>query len=312
MAKELEHEWAIEPGHITLRSYAKINLGLQVVGKRTDGFHEIRTVYQTVDLHDCLQIQLINGTEIELDSNHEALRRSDNLVIRAVRALNDVRQLQQGCRIHLEKKIPLGSGLGGGSSNAAVAILGMKKLLNLNLSTRRMFEMGEELGSDVPFFFVGGTALGVGRGSEVYPLEEPAQRYVLLVVPKEGVSTQQAYARLRLPLTKEDRKSIMPVFCSSYLDSLAHNQFLENDFETVVFHDFPDLKRIKNELRGLGALGAGLTGSGSALFGIFEDAGEMRKAKERIERIASDSLQLIETKTLRREQYWNCLVESPQ
>jgi 4-diphosphocytidyl-2-C-methyl-D-erythritol kinase len=309
MAEELDHERAIEPRQITLRSYAKINLGLQVVGKRDDSFHEIRTVYQTVDLHDCLQIQLSSGAEIEFDSNHEALRWSDNLVVRAARALNNLLQTQQGCQIYLEKRIPLGSGLGGGSSNAAATILGMKKLLRLDLSTRQMLEMGEALGSDVPFFFVGGTALGVGRGSEVYPLEELAQRHVLLVIPEHGVSTQDAYARLRLPLTKQDRKSIMPVFCSGYLDSLAHNQFLENDFETVVFHDFPDLKRIKNELRGLGASRAGLTGSGSALFGIFSDPGEMWKAKERI---ASDSLQLIETETLRREQYWNCLVESLQ
>jgi 4-diphosphocytidyl-2-C-methyl-D-erythritol kinase len=294
---------------IILHSYGKINLGLQIIGRREDGFHEIRTVFQTLELHDRLQIRLVRGHDIEFDSDHPALHPSDNLVVKAMSALNGFLALKRGCRIRLEKKIPLGSGLGGGSSNAAVAILGMKKLLNLRLSTRQLFEIGGLLGSDVPFFFVGGTALGVGRGSEVYPLKECAPNHVLLVVPSRGVSTVQAYARLRLTLTKQSRKSMIPVFCSAYVDSLDRNKFLENDFEKVVFCDFPDLKRIKRELLKLGALGAGLTGSGSALFGLFESESKMLKARDGV---ASDNFQFIETKTLPRQQYWNCLVESLQ
>jgi 4-diphosphocytidyl-2-C-methyl-D-erythritol kinase len=297
----------LKPKQIALRSYAKINLGLQIVGKREDGFHEIRTVLQTVDLYDRLQIRLIKVNHIEFDSDHEALHPSDNLVVKAVSALNGVLSLKQGYRIHLEKRIPLGSGLGGGSSNAAVTILGMKKLLNLSLSTRQLLEIGGSLGSDVPFFFVGGTALAVGTGSEIYPLEEHAQNHVLLVVPFRRVSTPQAYAKLRLPLTKQSGKSMIPVFCSTYLDSWSCNQFLENDFERVVFRGFPELKRIKRELLKLGALAAGLTGSGSALFGLFDSKSKMLKARNGV---ASEVFQLIETKTLQRQQYWNCLVES--
>jgi 4-diphosphocytidyl-2-C-methyl-D-erythritol kinase len=308
MAKRPEVE-----GHLTeqiaLRSFAKINLGLQVVGKREDGFHEIRTVFQTVELHDRLQIRLVRGHEIEFESNHAALHPVDNLVVKAITALNRFLRLKQGCRVQLEKRIPLGSGLGGGSSNAAAAILGMKKLLNLDVPTRLLFEMGGLLGSDVCFFFVGGTALGVGRGAEVYPLTEHPESYVLLIVPTASVSTKQAYARVRLPLTKQSGKSMIPVFCSGYLDSLDGNKLLENDFEKVVFCDFPELKRIKRELLRLGASGAGLTGSGSALFGLFESELKLLKARDRV---ASDDFYFIETKTLQRHQYWNCLVESLQ
>jgi len=294
---------------IALRSYAKINRGLQVLGRREDGFHEIRTVFQTIDLYDRLQIRLRRGQQIEFDSSNNALHPSDNLVVKALKALNELLGLKQGCRVRLEKRIPIGSGLGGGSSNAAAAILGMNQLLRLNLSTRKLCELGESLGSDVPFFFVGGTALGIGRGAEIYPLQEPASTRVLLVIPYQRVSTEQAYARLRLPLTKKGRKSMIPVFCSAYLDSQNHNQFLENDFERTVFHDFPELKRMKHELRRLGASGAGLTGSGSAIFALFDSEAKMLKARESV---AADTYQFIETRTLQRQEYWNCLVESLQ
>ena len=294
---------------ITLRSYAKINLGLQIVGRRQDGFHEIRTIFQTIELHDRLQIRLVRECGIEFESDHTALHPIDNLVVKAISSFNRLLKVHQGCQVRLEKKIPLGSGLGGGSSNAAAAILGMNKLLNLNVSTRQLFELGGLLGSDVPFFFVGGTALGVGRGSEIYPLAERCQSYVLLVVPSVGVSTQRAYARMRLPLTKRESKSMIPVFCPAYLDSLAGNQFLENDFEQVVFRDFPELKRIKRELVKVGATCAGLTGSGSTLFGLFESESKMLKARDRV---ASGSFHFIETKTLLRQQYWDCVVESLQ
>jgi 4-diphosphocytidyl-2-C-methyl-D-erythritol kinase len=306
MAKRSDIEM---PGlqQIALRSYAKINLGLQVVRKRGDGFHEIRTVFQTIELHDRLQIRLVSGRHIEFESDHTALHPIDNLVVKAISALNSSLRLKQGCRVQLEKRIPLGSGLGGGSSNAAAAILGMKKLLNLDIPTRQLFEMGGLLGSDVPFFFVGGTALGVGRGSEIYPLADHALNHILLVVPSAGVSTKLAYTRMRLPLTKQGGKSMIPVFCSAYVDSLNGNKFLENDFEKVVFRDFPGLKQIRRELLKLGALAAGLTGSGSALFGLFDSKSRMLKARNGV---ASDDFQFIETKTLQRQQYWNCLVES--
>jgi len=308
MAKNSKRE-AVRPKQIALRSYAKINLGLQIVGKREDGFHEIRTVFQSIELHDRLQITLAGDHEIEFTSNHPALDPTDNLVVKAIDSLNGFLKLRQGYQVCLEKKIPLGSGLGGGSSNAAATILGMKKLLDLDLSARQLFEIGGLLGSDVPFFFVGGTALGVGRGSEVYPLTERPQNQVLLVVPFKGVSTIHAYARMRLPLTKQSGKSMIPVFCSAYLDGLGGDRFLDNDFEQVVYGDFPELKRVKRELLKLGASGAGLTGSGSALFGLFESESKMLKARDGI---ASDDFQLIETKTLQRRQYWNCLVESLQ
>jgi len=197
---------------IVLRSYAKINLGLHIIGRRGDGYHEIRTVFQTIRLHDRLEIERIRKRAIEFECNFDQIRTEENLVVRAVKCLCQYVGISQGFRVRLQKKIPLGAGLGGGSSNAATAVLGVRRLLNLKLSNEDLFEIGGLLGSDVPFFFVGGRALGVGRGSEVYPLEDQPVKYILLLVPPYPVSTARAYARLSLALTKNMNKSMIPVF----------------------------------------------------------------------------------------------------
>ena len=294
---------------ISLRSYAKINIGLHILGKREDGYHEIRTIFQTVNLYDRLDIALTQERKIEFTSDNRELDPRHNLVVRAILSLSRFKKLYKGYRVHLEKRIPAGAGLGGGSSNAAAAIHGIKRLLNLSLSHEELFEIGGTLGSDVPFFFVGGTALGVGSGAEVYPLEDQPEKDLLLVVPGSAISTVDAYARVTLPLTKKIKKSMIPVFCPGYLDSLDQGNFIGNDFEKVAFRDFPRLKAIKQKLLDRGAFAAGLTGSGSALFGIFNSRGQLLKARDAIE---SKEFQTIQTNTLSRKQYWNCLVESLQ
>jgi 4-diphosphocytidyl-2-C-methyl-D-erythritol kinase len=303
----LKIEARVKFKRIVLRSYAKINLGLHILGRREDGYHEVRTIFQSIGLHDRLEIEVIRKRTIELEGDCDQVRPTQNLVVKAIKLLCQYIHVSQGFYVHLEKKIPLGAGLGGGSSNAATALLGITQLLGLNLSNQDLFEIGGVLGSDVPFFFVGGRALGVGRGSEVYPLEDQPAKYLLLLVPPYPVSTVKAYARLSLPLTKKMNKSMIPVFCPGYMDSLCMGNAVENDFERVVFDDFPELKQLKTRLLNRGADTAALTGSGSTLFALFKSKGDLLKARDGIK---AKGTQLIPTRTLSRTQYKNCIVES--
>lgn len=292
---------------IVLRSFAKVNLGLHVLGKREDGYHELRTVFQSIRFHDRLEMELTRSKGIQFHTNCPQLEGQDNLVVKAARLLERHCGLTLGLRIFLDKKIPLGGGLGGGSSNAAVALMGLDQLLNLGLSQDDLFKLGGALGSDICFFFVGGTALGVGRGSEVYPLAEPPARHLLLAIPPFPVSTVNAYGRLSLALTKRVNESMIPCFCPACLDCLNQGRLVGNDFERVVFQDFPRLKEIVRQLRRAGARDAGLTGSGSVVFGVFDSLAELREAQNNRQ---LRQWQLIPSRMLTRKQYLAGLVKS--
>lgn len=299
----------MNPERIKLRSYAKVNLGLHILGKREDGYHEIRTILQTIGLHDTLEIRLTQGRGVTLQCNWAELNSGDNLVVRALEAVCRQAGLERGLEARLEKRIPMGAGLGGGSSNAAAAVMGLDRLLGLRMSRRDWFEIGGALGSDVPFFFVGGRALGVGRGSEVYPLEDAAPCHVLVVVPPLPMPTADAYRRASLRLTTPVNKSKIPLFCPAYLDTLESGDGLENHFETVVFRDHPDLKRLKQRLLQWGASKAGLTGSGSALVGLFDEKGALAQAHAAL---LAGNVRLLATQTQTRDQYRHSLVECHQ
>ena len=299
----------MKPERIKLRSYAKVNLGLHILGKREDGYHEIRTILQTIGLHDTLEIRLTQGRGVTLQCNWDELNCGDNLVVRALEAVCRQAGLERGMEARLEKRIPMGAGLGGGSSNAAAAVMGLDRLLGLRMSRRDWFEIGGALGSDVPFFFVGGRALGVGRGSEVYPLEDAAPCHVLVVVPPLPMPTADAYRRASLRLTTPVNKSKIPLFCPAYLDTLESGDGLENHFETVVFRDHPDLKRLKQRLLQWGASKAGLTGSGSALVGLFDEKGALAQAHAAL---LAGNVRLLATQTQTRDQYRHSLVECHQ
>ena len=296
----------MKPDRIKLRSYAKVNLGLHILGKRDDGYHEIRTVFQAIGLHDTLEIRLTRGQGVSFHCNRAELCSPDNLAVRAIEAVCRRAGMERGLEARLEKRIPAGAGLGGGSSNAAAAVMGLDRLLGLRMSRRDWFEIGGALGSDVPFFFVGGRALGVGRGSEVYPLEDAAPRHLLIVIPPRPMPTADAYRRAGLRLTSPVNKSKIPLFCPAYLDTLESGDGLENHFETVVFRDQPDLKRLKQRLLQWGARQAGLTGSGSALVGLFDETGALTQAKEALR---AGDVRLLATRTLTRDQYRHSLVE---
>ena len=299
----------MNPERIKLRSYAKVNLGLHILGKREDGYHEIRTILQTIGLHDTLEIRLTQGRGVSFQCNRDELSCDDNLVVRAMEAVCRHAGLERGLAARLEKRIPLGAGLGGGSSNAAAVVMGLDQLLGLRMSRRDWFEIGGALGADVPFFFLGGRALGVGRGSEVYPLEDAAPCHVLIVVPPRPMATADAYRRASLRLTTQVNKSKIPLFCPAFLDALESGDGLENHFETVVFRDQPDLKRLKQRLLQWGARKAGLTGSGSALVGLFDDKGALTKAHAALR---AGDVRLLATQTLTRHQYRHSLVECLQ
>lgn len=254
----------------TLPAYAKINWFLNILGKRADGFHELCTVFQTVSLHDNLTFTpddelLLTCDDISIPTD------INNLIVRAALALQEKFSIRQGAKIHLEKRIPSPGGLGGGSADAAVALIGLSKLWNLEVSTPELCEIGAKLGSDVPFFFCGGTAGATGRGTEIFSLEDIEEEFLLIITPRIAVSTSDAFGKLNAPrLTKYSTKSIFK-FCRDEAKKLASNAAnSKNDFEKTIFEIYPEIRRVKEKLLESGATSALMSGSGASVFGIFE------------------------------------------
>jgi 4-diphosphocytidyl-2-C-methyl-D-erythritol kinase len=267
---------------VQLPAFAKINLRLEIIGRRADGYHELRTIFQTVSLHDDLQIWKARGSGIGLTVrgndglSQEPIRK--NLVYRAVDALRRELHIRQGVEIELRKRIPAGRGLGGGSSDAAAAMRAFLKLAGKKLAEERLMEIGASLGADVPFFLRGGRALGIGRGDEIYPLPDIEELAILIVSPKEiHVPTADAYRWVNArELTKLPGNPKLWRFCA--LCWSLQGSGLCNDFERPVFRRHARLERIKRELLRRGAREASLAGSGSAVFGIFPSPAKARRA----------------------------------
>jgi 4-diphosphocytidyl-2-C-methyl-D-erythritol kinase len=254
----------------TLPSFAKINWLLKVLGKRPDGFHELCTVFQTVSLSDLITFSPADDLSLTCSDPRIPLD-GTNLINRAAEALRTRFQVGSGAAIHLEKRIPSPGGLGGGSSNAAVALIGLSRLWDLQIVRRELEAMGSELGSDVPFFFTGGTALGSGRGEIVAPLPDIEEKFIIIVTPDAAVSTGESFSRLNAAgLTITDPKRILQIcrFDAKFPD-LRHSA-LENDFETSVFAAHPEIRRVKETLLRLGASKALMSGSGASVFAIFD------------------------------------------
>lgn len=265
-------------------SFAKINLDLRVLGKRADGYHELRTIFQTISLKDLLTIEFERArrTVIELSGSVEI---PDNLVIRAADLVLAALKMTGRVRFTLEKRIPMGAGLGGGSSNAAAVLMALPALAGKGIERAESFRLAESLGSDVPFFLHGGTALGVGRGNEIYPLRDQPARPALIVSTGIHVSTREAYAALGRKitdaLTSTGESPILREFQSVAwaLNGASLDRYpLKNDFEEAVFGMHPELRAVRGRLSRLGAHPACMTGSGSAVFGIFRDLAEAKAA----------------------------------
>jgi 4-diphosphocytidyl-2-C-methyl-D-erythritol kinase len=267
---------------VRVSAFAKINLRLEILGKRPDGFHELRTVFQTISLKDELRFQATRQPGIELRvSGNDSLSDEPiekNLVYRAVEVARRELGIANGVAIELRKTIPAGRGLGGGSSDAAAALIGYLRLLKKRLPRERLFAIAASLGADVPFFLEGGRALGIGKGDEIYPLPDIRRRHVLIVSPESiHVPTPDAYRWLNAPqLTNFVGNSKLYGFCALAW-SLPGGPLL-NDFEEAVFQQHPRLAEIKRELLQNGASEALLAGSGSAVFGVFPSPAKARRA----------------------------------
>jgi 4-diphosphocytidyl-2-C-methyl-D-erythritol kinase len=269
---------------VRIPAFAKINLRLDVLGKREDGFHELRTIFQTISLHDELRLRASRregiGLSIQGNQPLSAEPVEKNLVYRAVDALRRELRIRGGVEIQLKKTIPAGRGLGGGSSDAAAALQGYLRLTKKKLAAARLMEIAASLGADVPFFLWGGRALGVNKGDEIYPLPDIAKQHVLVVSPPDiHVPTPDAYRWLNakaLRLTKPAANPKLWEFCA--LCWSAQGSGLSNDFEESVFRRHPRLDQIKRELLQRGAAEASLAGSGSAVFGVFPSPALARRA----------------------------------
>jgi 4-diphosphocytidyl-2-C-methyl-D-erythritol kinase len=285
---------------LRLPAFAKINLCLHVLGRRQDGYHELRTIFQAISLFDTLELSVVPdsaGVEISMKSNDRQLPPGgENLVVRAIQAIVPEIGFRGSVSAYLDKRIPVARGLGGGSSDAAAALIGMLRLTKAKLPLPRLIEIAAGLGADVPFFLFGGRALAVNRGDEIYPLPDAPRRTVVVVSPNGiGVSTREAYQWLSPELTNREKVPTIWRFCAL---CWSRQGTVSNDFEEPVFGRHPRLKQIRDGLLKRGAADAALAGSGSAVFGVFQNPARARRAARAF---PEDSVFVVET--LSREKY---------
>lgn len=266
-----------------IKSFAKINLDLRVLAKRADGFHDLRTVFQTISLADTIDIQFEASRKTEITILDDQI--PDNLIRQAAVAVMDSMKVHGRVGFVSQKRIPMGGGLGGGSSNAASVLLALPILAGRSVSFEKLMEIGARLGSDVPFFLSGGTAMALGRGIEIYDLPDVAQEPILLLSPDVHVATGPAYSALGRSLTFTHLSSSINSFqafvraLASERSARAASPFSANDFETVVFRQYPQIRNIAARLRSLGVRGVRMTGSGSTIFALFSSKEERARAE---------------------------------
>ncbi|HVI08431.1 MAG TPA: 4-(cytidine 5'-diphospho)-2-C-methyl-D-erythritol kinase [Candidatus Binatia bacterium] len=354
---------------IRVRSFAKINLGLRIGARRADGFHDLLTIYQTVGLHDILRISVARGGGIEIRCDDPRVPKDEsNTCFRIAEKAMAALRAKGRVLIEIEKRLPVQGGLGGASSNGVAALIGLQRALNRYLPMTEALHIAAEVGSDLPLFLIGGTVLGVGRGEQVYPLEDLPATACVTVTPEVGVSTPKAFAewdrrleseprpdsyspdrarysrsekpglglngqpraavstRAKLTsATPSDRIILLGCGLSAWLSERysgaprgrqrgrAENPLLalvragiENDFEQVVFPEYPELSEAKRALERAGAKYASLSGSGSTLYGLFASAGEARAAAAKLKRLGWAAQA---TATLTRRRYWRGILD---
>lgn len=287
---------------VTVRAHAKINLDLRVLGSRLDGFHELRTVFQAVSLHDTVACTPADGPfAITCDSAGVPLDRT-NLVWKAAEAL--WRALRRpgpvtGVTVHLTKRIPLQAGLGGGSADAAATLVALARLWQVPVRPSQLTDIAAPLGADVPFFLSGGTALGLGRGEEIYPLADLPRHWVVLLIPGFGVSSADAYrwydAERDLDRGSTSRE---PQYVPGPWPSRAAQMI--NDLEAPIARHHPEIDQMKTALRRAGALAAAMTGSGSTVFGLFQ---QRKDAHAAVDRLSGSGWRVLLTESLDRGAY---------
>jgi 4-diphosphocytidyl-2-C-methyl-D-erythritol kinase len=261
------------------KSHAKVNLRLEILKRREDGYHELRTVFQKISLHDTLHFSLKKEKGISITADHPRLPLGKkNLVYKAIQSMFKACGYRGGVHIEIEKKIPLGAGLGGGSSNAATTLTALNRLLEMNLSQKELMEMGLGIGADVPFFFLKGAAIGSGIGERLKKEELPSLGYVL-IYPNFEVSTRWAYQHF--VLTNQQFHINLHRFLRT---PEGISRILLNHLEDVVSKRYPQIGLMKKLLLSAGALGALMTGSGPTVFGLFPEAKSAAKGYEKIKK----------------------------
>lgn len=340
---------------ITVRSYAKINLGLYIGSPRPDGFHDLRTVYQSIALHDLVHVRVGSGAGIAVVcADPRVPCDASNTCHRVAERVMDALGATGQVHIEIEKRLPVQGGMGAASSNAVATMLALERALKKQLPQEKRLRIAADVGSDLPFFLLGGTVLGVGRGEEVYPMLDLPPIPVVVVTPEIGVSTPRAFAdwdermtsssqrserRARVSVTSAQAELTRSDASDRLLDvgralsawlmvsgngsphtgasarggSRAGKLLLdlvrtgiENDFEKVVFSQYPELRDIKGALERAGAAYASLSGSGSTLYGLFRTSEAAAKA---VVRLRSQGLRAQQTTSLTRTQYWKKIVD---
>jgi len=285
---------------VIVRAHAKINLDLRVLGPRADGYHELRTVFQSIALHDVIECVSRDGPlAIECEAAGVPLDGS-NLVWRAAEALWRAMRRRTPVRdtvIRLRKNIPLQAGLGGGSADAAATLMALARLWNVPVRPAQLTDVAATLGADVPFFLSGGTALGLGRGDEVYPLADLPRHWIVLLVPGFGVSTADAYSWYdsERDLSRGPRE---PQHVPGPWPSRAAQMI--NDLEAPIARHHPEIDQMRTALRRAGALAAAMSGSGSAVFGLFQKRADALAA---VEGLSGSGWRVLLTESLDRGEY---------
>jgi 4-diphosphocytidyl-2-C-methyl-D-erythritol kinase len=260
-------------------SPAKVNLFLKVVSERPDGYHDLISIVDIVSIYDVIRLKERPDGEVRVHDTAGLLPEgSDNTIRRAIMLLKERFQVSSGIEAVVEKRIPMGSGLGGGSSNAARVMKALVRLWGLPIETPELMELGRQIGADVPLFLFGRPCVMRGVGDKVSPIELPRLSY-LIVYPNVNVSTKEVYNRLRIVLTKGENEVKVTGKISSITDIAG---ILENDLEKVAFLMCPEIKTIKDRLREVGAIGSLMSGSGSAVFGIFGGERGARNAMKKM------------------------------
>ena len=291
-----------------IRSFAKINLALAVPGRRPDGYHNIETVFQAIDLSDELEFR--PSAEISLTCEDlPDVPEKDNIVWKAAvsiaeRAGAERTGEKRGAAITLRKKIPFGAGLGGGSGNAAATLLGLCRFWNFNISNAELHEIASAIGSDVPFFLTGGAAIGRGRGEILTELPDFQQEHLVVIFPGVSVSTASAYRALNLGLTFADSDPRIQTFLGLAVNGGSWRAGIFNDFETAILPAYPEIAEAKSFLEKQGAISTLLSGSGSSVFGFFFDEESARAAAAAVNRA---NWRAFPAKTLTRAEYFRSM-----
>ncbi len=324
---------------VTVRSFAKINLGLRIGAPRADGFHDLLTVYQTIVLHDIIRVQVGRGSGIEIRSEDPRVPKDEsNTCYRIVEKTMTALKARGRVIIEIEKRLPVQGGLGGASGNAVAGLLALEQALKKESPGAEKLRVAAEVGSDLPLFLVGGTVLGVGRGEEVYPLPDLPAVACVVVTPEVGVSTPKAFADWDAmqsaeltPAEPSDRMNEFGRVLSAWLSAPERTKSkaksgkglsgvsargrgraetplldlvrtgIENDFERVVFPQYPELLEVKRVLERVGAFYASLSGSGSAIYGLFATRAAAQTAAAKLQKMG---VKALATTTLTRRQYW--------